>query len=51
MTIDKVRVRHSTFDTGSKTVQLVARLGRYDGPILGVASVTRVIDAVDSESV
>jgi len=51
VTIDKVRVRHSTFDTGSKTVQLVARLGRYDGPILGVASVTRVIDAVDSESV
>jgi hypothetical protein len=50
VTIDKVRVRHSTNASGSKTLQLVARLGRYDGPILGVASITRNITGTDTES-
>ena len=51
VTIDKVRMRHSTNTPGSKTLQLVARLGRYDGPILGVASVTRNITGADTETV
>ena len=50
-TIDRVKLRHSTTDPGSKTIQLVARLGRYDGPILGTASVTRSVTADNTESV
>ena len=50
VTIDKVRMRHSTSTPGNKSLQLVARLGRYDGPILGVASFTRNITADDTES-
>ena len=50
-TIDQVKLRHSATDPGSKTIQLVARLGRYDGPILGTASVTRSVTADNTESV
>ena len=50
-TIDKVKLRHSTSDPGTKTIQLVARLGRYDGPVLGTASVTRSVTADNTESV
>jgi len=49
-TIDKVRLRHSTSNPGTKTIQLVARLGRYDGPVLGAASVTRSVTADSTES-
>ena len=52
-TIDQVKLRHSTDagSVGSKTIALVARLGRYDGPILGTASVTRSVTADNTESV
>ncbi|MEO8487207.1 MAG: hypothetical protein ABI585_12815 [Betaproteobacteria bacterium] len=50
-TIDKVRVRHSANAPGNKSLQLVARLNRYDGPIVGVASVSRNITETNSESV
>jgi len=51
VTLDKVRVRHDADVAGNRTMQLVARLGRYDGPILGSASVTRSITTAMTETV
>ncbi|HVJ75291.1 MAG TPA: hypothetical protein VNB03_14810 [Casimicrobiaceae bacterium] len=50
VTIDTVRLRHRASTPGSKTITLIARLNRYDGPLVGVASVTRNIDDPFSES-
>jgi hypothetical protein len=50
VTLDTVQLRHSTDTPGSKTITLIARLGRYDGPLVGVASVTRAIDATHTVS-
>ncbi len=52
-TIDLVKLRHATGsdNAGTKTILLVARLGSYDGPILGTASVTRSVTASGTESV
>jgi hypothetical protein len=51
VTIDTVTIRHLTDTPGSKTITLVARLNRFDGPLVGVASVTRAIDGNYSNTV
>ena len=43
VTLNTVAVRHNTDTPGAFTISLVARLGAYDGPLLGVATVTRAI--------
>lgn len=50
VTLDRVRLRHSTDTPGVKSITLVARLGTFDGPVIGSANVTRDIDATMSES-
>ena len=51
VTIDLVRLRHQTSTPGSKTITLVARLNRFDGPLVGTASVTRNVTGTNTESV
>ena len=51
-TLDTVRIRHKSGVAGNRTFNLVARLSRYDdGPLVGVASITRNITTDWTESV
>lgn len=51
VTLDTVTLRHRAGTTGTRTIQLTARLTSYGGTILGTASVTRSIDSTGSKSV
>ena len=51
VTIDTVRLRHSAADPGFKTITLIARLNRYDGPLVGTASLPRSVSGSMTESV
>ena len=51
VSIQTVALRHSTDTPGLKTINLIARLGTFDGPILGVAAITRDIGATLTPSV
>lgn len=51
VTLDHVRLLHSSDTPGIKSITLVARLGSFDGPLIGSASVNRSIDGTKSESV
>jgi len=49
-TIDIVTLRHRTDSPGVKTIQLVAHLATFDGPILGVATASRSVDGAMSNT-
>ena len=50
-TIDTVTLRHSTDNTGSKTITLVVRLYSYDGPLVGAVTVTRNVTGTGTDTV
>ena len=51
VTIHTVTLYHSTDTPGAKTLSLIARLGTFDGPLVGVATTTRVIDETTTATV
>jgi len=51
VTIHTVTLYHSTDTPGVKTLSLIARLGSFNGPLVGVATTTRFIDENASATV
>jgi len=50
-TLKTVTLAHQATTTGERTITLTARLNAYNGPFLGVASVTRIVTPTASKSV
>ena len=51
VTIHTVTLYHSTDTPGIKTLSLIARLGSFNGPLVGVATTSRFIDATTTATV